>query len=63
MPGLVHMGFLVDKVALARVFLLLLRLFAVSVIPRMLHTAYNHRLYYVKVCYVTLCNLSNWKRC
>ena len=49
MPGLVHMGFLVDKVALAQVFLLVLRLFAVSVIPPMRHTAYNHRL-----CYVTL---------
>jgi len=48
-PGMFHMGFLVDKVEVAQVLLLVLRLLAVTVIPPMLHTAYNHRL-----CCVTL---------
>jgi hypothetical protein len=36
-PGLIHMGFVVDKVALGQVFLRVLRFSPVSIIPPLLH--------------------------
>jgi hypothetical protein len=41
-PGSVHVGFVVDKVALGQVFLRVLRFFPVSFIPSVLHN--NHRV-------------------